>query len=252
MLLNRIRVGQNHAVPPVHISTDARRRAAVAEFVGTAFLLIAVIGSGIMAEQLSSDTGLVLFQNAFATAGALLALILAFAGVSGAHFNPVVTLAQVSLGSIDRTTAAWYVLAQFAGGVIGAIAANIMFELDPIHWSTRDRSSTALLVSEVIATLGLLLVIHGVVRTQQSKASGHSGEQSPTAVALAVAGYIGGAYFFTSSTSFANPAVTVARTLSDTFAGIEPASAPGFIAAQLVGAAAAIALITFLWPSHSD
>lgn len=218
----------------------------MAECIGTAFLLIAVIGSGIMAERLSTDTGLVLFQNAFATAAALLALILAFAGVSGAHFNPVVTLAQFALGSIDRATAASFVAAQFVGGVIGAMAANIMFELDAVNWSTRDRSSGALLVSEVIATLGLLLVIHGVVRSEQSE------QQSPTAVALAVAGYIGGAYYFTSSTSFANPAVTVARTLSNTFAGIDPASAPAFIAAQLVGTAAAIGLIKYLWPSQTD
>lgn len=221
-----------------------RRRGIVAECVGTAFLLLAVIGSGIMAERLSTDTGLVLFQNAFATAGALLALILAFGGVSGAHFNPVVTLAQWSLGAIDRSTAAGYVAAQFIGAVVGAMAANIIFELDAVNVSTRDRSSIALVISEVIATSGLLLVIHGVVR------SGQSERQSPTAVALAVAGYIGGAYYFTSSTSFANPAVTVARTLSNTFAGIEPASAPGFIAAQLLGTALAIALIKFLWPTQ--
>lgn len=200
-----------------------------------------------MAEQLSTDTGLVLFQNAFATAGALLALILAFGGVSGAHFNPVVTLTQLALGGVDRITAAWYVAAQVIGGVIGAMAANIIFELDPINVSTRDRSSLALIISEVIATLGLLLVIHGVVRSADER----TGPPSPIAVALAVAGYIGGAYYFTSSTSFANPAVTVARTLSDTFAGIEPASAPGFIAAQLIGTAIAIGLIRFLWPVRS-
>lgn len=220
----------------------ARRRGVVAEVTGTAFLLLAVIGSGIMAERLSTDTGLVLFQNAFATAGALLALILAFGGVSGAHFNPVVTLTQLALGAVDRATAVGYVAAQFVGAVIGAMAANVIFELDAVNVSSRDRSSVALLISEVIATLGLLLVIHGVVRSKDS------GQQSPTAVALAVAGYIGGAYYFTSSTSFANPAVTVARTLSNTFAGIEPASAPGFIAAQLLGTAAAIGLIRFLWP----
>lgn len=224
----------------------SRQRAVTAEFVGTAFLLIAVIGSGIMADQLSDDVGLVLFQNAFATAGALLALILAFAGVSGAHFNPAVTLVQWRLGGVDRTTAGYYLAAQFGGGVTGAVAANVMFELDPVVWSTRDRSSVALLISEVIATLGLLLVIHGVVRSDKAE------RQSPTAVALAVAGYIGGAYYFTSSTSFANPAVTVARTLSDTFAGIEPASAPGFIGAQLVGTVIAIGLIRFLWPSSGS
>lgn len=232
-------------------TTTGVGRAATAEFVGTAFLLMAVLGSGIMADRLSEDVGLVLFQNAFATAGALLALILAFAGVSGAHFNPAVTLTQLALGSIDRSTAGVFVVAQFLGGISGAVAANVMFELDPVQWSTRDRSAPALLVSEVIATIGLLLVIHGVVRSAGSDKH-RSDKQSPTPVALAVAGYIGAAYYFTSSTSFANPAVTVARTFSDTFAGIEPASAPGFIAAQLVGTAAAIALINYLWPEPGD
>lgn len=231
-------------MPSAETPTHDRTRAVVAEGIGTAFLLIAVLGSGIMAERLSNDAGLVLFQNAFATAGALLALILAFGGVSGAHFNPAVTLAQWALGSIDRATASKYVAAQFVGGIVGASAANLMFELDAVNWSTRDRLSPALIFSEVIATLGLLLVIHGVVRSEPS------GHQAPTSVALAVAGYIGGAYYFTSSTSFANPAVTVARMFSDTFAGIEPASAPGFIAAQLAGTAVAVALIKYLWPSE--
>jgi len=226
--------------------TAVRRQGVVAEFVGTAFLLPSIIGSGIMSERLSSVTGLILLQNAFATAGALLALILAFGGVSGAHFNPVVTLVQLVLGGIDRATAAGYVAAQFVGAVVGAMAANVIFELDAVNVSTRDRSSTALLISEVIATLGLLLVIHGVVRSKDS------GQQSPTAVALAVAGYIGGAYYFTSSTSFANPAVTVGRTLSNTFAGIEPASAPAFIAAQLLGTALAVGLIRYLWPGQAE
>ena len=138
-----------------------------AEFVGTAFLLAAVVGSGIMAERLTDDVGLQLFQNAFATAGVLMALILTFAAASGAHFNPAVTLADWVLGGIDGATAAAYVAVQVAGGVVGVMAANVMFELDPIYWSTKDRSSANLVFAEVIATIGLLLVIHGVVRSGQ-------------------------------------------------------------------------------------
>lgn len=219
------------------------QRAAVAEFIGTAFLLIAVIGSGIAADRLSDDIGLVLFQNAFATAGALLALISAFAVVSGAHFNPVVTLAELLLGGIDRSTAAVYIAAQIIGACVGAIVANLMFDLDAVTWSTTDRSALHLVGAEVVATIGLLLVIHGAVRSSRTE------QPAVTAVALAVAGYIGGAYYFTSSTSFANPAVTLARTLSDTFAGIEPSSAPGFVAAQIVGMVIAVGLIRVLWLS---
>lgn len=213
----------------------------LAEFVGTAFLLMGVVGSGIMAQRLTDDVGLQLFQNAFATAGILVAIILAFAAVSGAHFNPVVTLAEWAFGTLSPKDAAAYVIVQIAGGIVGVAFANIMFELDPIHWSTRDRSSTAEVFAEVIATIGLLVVIFGTVRGGNSKA-----------VAFAVAGYIGGAYYFTSSTSFANPAVTVARTMSDTFAGIEPASAPGFVAAQLGGAAIAIVLVRAIYPDETD
>ncbi|MGI9615125.1 MAG: aquaporin [Acidimicrobiales bacterium] len=218
---------------------DDRRLASrlTAEFVGTAFLLAAVVGSGIMAERLTDDVGLQLFQNAFATAGVLMALILTFAMASGAHFNPAVTLADWVLGGIDSATAAAYVAVQVAGGVVGVMAANVMFELDPIYWSTKDRSSANLVFAEVIATIGLLLVIHGVVRSGQ-----------PTLAAFSVSGYIAGAYYFTSSTSFANPAVTVARTFSDTFAGIRPASAPAFIVAQIVGALIAIGIIRVVYP----
>lgn len=207
-----------------------------AEFVGTAFLLAAVVGSGIMAETLSEDVGLQLLQNAFATAGVLTALILAFGPASGAHFNPAVTLADRLLGGIDTRTAIAYVVAQVPGGIVGVIAANIMFDLPAVEWSTKDRSAGHLVFAEAVATLGLLIVIYGVVRSG-----------SPKLAAFSVGGYIAGAYYFTSSTSFANPAVTVARMFSDTFAGIEPASAPGFVIAQLVAVGIGVALIRFVF-----
>jgi arsenate reductase len=213
-----------------------------AEFVGTAFLLAGVIGSGIMAETLSpNDVGLQLFQNAFATAGILVALILAFGTVSGAHFNPAVTLADRLFGGIDTPTAGAYVVAQVTGGIVGVICANIMFDLSAVDWSTKDRSSGNLVFAEVVATLGLVLIIFAVVRSGKAAAAPY-----------AVGGYIAGAYYFTSSTSFANPAVTVARTFSDTFAGIEPSSAPAFIGAQLVGAVIAVALARIIYPTPVD
>ena len=208
-----------------------------AEFVGTFFLLLAVVGSGIMAETLSTDAGLQLLANSFATAGALACLILTFGRVSGAHFNPVVTLWARLGGGLSNRTAVSYVTAQVAGGILGVIAANIMFDFDAVHWSTKDRSDPALWFSEVIATFGLLMVIIGVVRSRKDHW-----------VAVSVAAYIGGAYFFTSSTSFANPAVTVARTFSDTFAGIAPASAPMFVACQLVGCLAAVGVMRITHP----
>ncbi len=209
------------------------------EFVGTFFLLAAVVGSGIMAENLTDDFGLQLLQNALATAGALIALILAFAAVSGAHFNPAVTLTDLALGGIDRVTAGWYVMMQTLGGVLGVIAANVMFDLPAVDWSTKGRSAGHLVFADGIATLGLLLVIFLVVRAGNAQT-----------VAFAVGGYIAGAYYFTSSTSFANPAVTVSRMFSDTFAGIEPASAPMFIAAQLVAVGVAVALIRLMTPDE--
>lgn len=216
---------------------DLTRRL-VAEALGTALLIVAVIGSGIMASQLSpSDVGLQLLENAAATAGALIGLILMFGAVSGAHFNPVVTLTDRLLGTTTSRDAVLYVGAQVVGGCLGAVVANVMFELPAVEWSTTDRSSPALWLSEVVATVGLLLVIQGCVRTGRA-----------AAVPFAVGAWIGGAYFFTSSTSFANPAVTVARTLSDTFAGIAPSSAPMFIVMQLVGAVAAFGLIRLLYP----
>lgn len=219
--------------------SGALTRRLTGELVGTFFLLAAVVGSGIMAENLSDDVGLQLLQNALATGGVLIALILAFAAVSGAHFNPAVTLTDLALGGIDRTTAALYVVVQTVGGILGVIAANVMFDLPAVDWSTKDRSAGHLVFADGVATLGLLLVIFLVVRAGNAQT-----------IAFAVGGYIAGAYYFSSSTSFANPAVTVSRMLSDTFAGIEPASAPMFIVAQLLAVGAAIGLIRLMTPDE--
>ena len=213
-------------------------RRVVAEALGTGLLLIAVIGSGIMASRLSrDDTGLQLLENAAATAAALIGLILVFGAVSGAHFNPVVTLVDRAFGGITTRDAGLYVTAQMVGACLGTMLANLMFDLPAIELSTTARSSGGLWLSEIIATVGLLLVIHGCVRSGRANS-----------VAFAVGIWIGGAYWFTSSTSFANPAVTIARTLSNTFAGIKPSSAPMFIVMQLVGAGIAYGLIRFLYP----
>jgi arsenate reductase len=221
------------------VGLDLTRRL-VAEALGTGFLVIAVIGSGIMASRLSpNDTGLQLLENAAATAAALIGLILIFGALSGAHFNPAVTLVDRAFGSISTRDAGLYMGAQVVGGCLGAMLANLMFELPVIELSTKGRSSPGLWLSEIIATVGLLMVIHGCVRTGRANV-----------VAFAVGIWIGGAYWFTSSTSFANPAVTIARTLSDTFTGIEPSSAPMFILMQLVGAAIAYGLIRLLYPDR--
>jgi arsenate reductase len=220
--------------------TPALGRRLVGEFVGTFFLLAAVVGSGIMAENLSTDVGLQLLQNALATAGVLAALIFAFINVSGAHFNPAVTLTDLALGGIARGVAALYVVVQIAGGILGVMAANVMFDLPVVEWSTTDRSESHLVFAEGIATLGLLLVIFLVVRSGDARV-----------VAVAVGGYIAGAYYFTSSTSFANPAVTISRMFSDTFAGIAPASVPAFLVAQFVAVAVAIPLVRFLTPTDA-
>lgn len=209
-----------------------------AEFIGTAFLLAAIVGSGVMAETLSADAGLQLLQNALATAGALAAVILALGSVSGAHLNPAVTLADLAFGGLTGREAAGYIVAQLAGGISGVVAANLMFALPAVSWSTTNRSGGHLWLAETVATLGLLLVIFGLVRTGRGPV-----------VAFAVGGYIAGAYYFTSSTSFANPAVAIARMLSDTFTGIQPASALGFVAAELVGTLLAVALIRLLFPT---
>ncbi len=216
-------------------------RRAVAEALGTALLIVAVIGSGIMAARLTDDVAIQLLANSIATGGALVALILMFASVSGAHFNPAVSITAGLLRELGWRDVAVFAIAQTVGGCLGAVAANVMFELDAVNLAQHDRSSGALWFSEALATFGLLLVINGIVRSGRA-----------AVVAFAVAAWITGAYWFTSSTSFANPAVTVARMLSDTFAGIAPASAPMFIAMQLVGVAAAVPIIKLLWPLKAN
>jgi glycerol uptake facilitator-like aquaporin len=210
-----------------------------AEVVGSAFLAMLVIGSGIAAQQLSpGNTGLQLLENAAATGAGLFALILMFGAVSGAHFNPIVSFVDATFGGLRWSDAAAYLPAQVGGCVVGAIVANVMFSRAAIEVSTKHRASPAHFLSEVIATLGLLLLIFALARSGRS----HS---TPAAVGA----YIGAAYFFTSSTSFANPAITVGRSLSNTFAGIAPSSVPSFIAAQIVGGLAAVGLIWVLYPS---
>ena len=209
-----------------------------AEFLGSAFLAAIVIGSGIAAQQLSpGDTGLALLENAAATAAGLFAIILMFGPVSGAHFNPVVSLVDAYFGGLAWRDALAYIPAQIAGCITGAIAANAMFALTAVTISTHHRASGAHLFAEGIATLGLILVIFALVRSGRAA----------TAPA-AVGAYIGAAYWFTSSTSFANPAISVGRMFSDTFAGIAPASVPAFTLAQLAGGVVAIGVIRVLYP----
>jgi glycerol uptake facilitator-like aquaporin len=216
-------------------------RRALAELLGTAFLVAAVIGSGVMAQQLSpNDVGLQLLENSLATGGALIALIIAFGSVSAA-FNPVVTVVEFALGRIWLAEAVFLVVAQVVGGIVGAVAANLMFSLPAVDLSTHHRASSAHLLAEVVATIGLMLVIHGALRRTHLES-----------IAVSVAGYIVAAYWFTSSTSFANPAVTIARMLSDTFAGIAPASVVPFVVAQAVGGGLAYALIRFLHPEPQE
>lgn len=218
--------------------TPSLARRLAAEGVGTALLVAIVVGSGIFAQRLSpDDVGLQLLENSLATAGGLVALILAFGPVSGAHFNPVVTLAERIFGGLTTAEAGAYAAVQVVGGCIGAVVANLMFDLDAVNLSGHSRSSGGLWLGEVVATFGLLIVILGVVRSGRAATA-----------PFAVAGYIAAAYWFTSSTSFANPAVTIGRTLSDTFAGIEWSSAPAFILMQLLGGLLAVALARFLHP----
>jgi glycerol uptake facilitator-like aquaporin len=215
------------------------RRRLTAEFLGSAFLAAAVIGSGIAAQRLSpADTGLELLENAAATAAGLFAIILMFGPVSGAHFNPVVSFADAALGGMSWRDAAAYLPAQVAGCVTGAVAANLMFSLSAVSISVKHRASGAHALSEVIATAGLLLVIFALARSGRAA----------TAPA-AVGAYIGAAYWFTSSTSFANPAITIGRMFSNTFAGIAPSSAPVFIAAQVGGGVAGVLIIRGLYPA---
>jgi len=212
-------------------------RRAVSEFLGTAFLVAAVIGSGIAASRLSPDSpGLQLLENSLVTGAVLVALILALQPVS-ASFNPIVTLVERAFGGIRTGTAAALVVAQVLGGIVGAVAANIMFDLSPVSIATAERTGAHLWVGEVVATLGLVLVIFGSLRTGRVNT-----------VAFTVGGYITAAYWFTSSTSFANPAVTVARMFSDTFAGIAPSSVPPFVLMQLLGGLLAAGVVHYLYP----
>src|SRR4029079_6026546 len=222
----------------IDMSRPPLRRRLLAEFLGSAFLAAAVIGSGIAAQQLSpGDVGLQLLENAVATAAGLFTFILMFGAVSGAHFNPVVSLVDASFDGLRWRHALAYIPAQVCGCIAGAIAANAMFALAAVSISTKHRASEAHLLAEVIATLGLILVIFALARTRR-------GALAPAAVGA----YIGAAYFFTSSTSFANPAISVGRMFSDTFAGIAPASVPAFVIAQLVGGVVAIGVLRVLYP----
>ena len=214
-------------------------RRLVAELLGSGFLAAVVIGSGIAAQRLSpGQAGLELLENAAATAAGLFAIISMLGPVSGGHFNPVVSLAAAASSGLRWRDAAAYLPAQVAGCTGGAVLANLMFARAAVSLSARDRSSAAHFLSEIVATLGLVLVIFALAR------SGRSG-----AAPAAVGAYIGAAYFFTSSTGFANPAITVGRMFSATFAGIAPASVPGFIAAQIIGGGLAVVVIRVLYPA---
>jgi glycerol uptake facilitator-like aquaporin len=215
-------------------------RACVAEFVGTAFLLLAVVGSGITAQRLcGGNVGLALLVNALATGGALIALIPAFGSVSGAHFNPVVTLAS-AVREKTWSRVVPYVVAQLLGALAGTALANVMFGLPAFTPSHHERSGNAMIASEFVATFGLLAVIWGCVRSR------------PGAAPYAVAAYIAGAYWFTPSTSFANPAVTIARSLTDTFSGIRPLDVPAFVAVQVLAGLAATMLFSWFGKSAAE
>jgi arsenate reductase len=220
------------------VTADVLWRRLAAEFLGSAFLAALVIGSGIAAQRLlPGDVGLELLENAAATAAGLFAIILMFGPVSGGHFNPVVSLADAALGGVSWRDAAAYLPAQVAGCTAGAVLANLRFGLRAVSISVKDRASAAHFLSEIIATLGLLLVIFALARTGRAA----------TAPA-AVGAYIGAAYFFTSSASFANPAISVGRMFSDTFAGIAPSSVPSFVGAQVAGGFLAVGVIRLLYP----
>ncbi len=225
-----------------HVPPRAWARRVVAEFVGTGLLVTVVIGSGIAAQNLSSDVGLRLLENALATAGGLAVLILVLGPVSGAHFNPVVSVADWWLGHRSGTGLTGrqlgvYVPAQCLGAVCGAVLANAMFSLPLVSWSQHQRTGAGLLLSEVVATAGLVVLIFALVRAG-----------SFSVIPWAVGAYIGAAYWWSSSTSFANPAATLGRACSNTFAGISPPSVPGFVGAQLVGLAAGGAVVLVLFP----
>jgi glycerol uptake facilitator-like aquaporin len=218
----------------MRVVTTPRRL--VAEALGAALLVAAVIGSGIMAQRLTGDRAVALLANTIATGGALVAILLVFAPISGAHLNPAVTLCLAAMKLQSPRLAAGYVVAQIAGGIAGAVVANAMFELPPITWSMTARAGVAQLLSEAVATFGLIGVVLAVGRTRAA------------IVPFAVAAYIVAAYWFTASTSFANPAVTIARAFSNTFAGIRPADIAGFVAAQAVGALAGALVFGWLVP----
>jgi arsenate reductase len=213
-------------------------RQALAEFLGSAGLVTVVIGSGIAAHRLSpGDTGLQLLENALVTGAGLVALILAFGPVSGGHFNPVVTLADRFFGGATNRQVVVYLPAQVAGGVLGAVLANLMFDLPAVSVSVTQRSSAGLWLSEAVATFGLVVLIFGLVRAGRAALA-----------PFAVGAYITAAYWWSSSTSFANPMIDLARTLSDTFAGIAPSSVPMFVLMQVVGGAAGVAVVALLHP----
>jgi glycerol uptake facilitator-like aquaporin len=216
-------------------------RQAVAEFLGSAGLVTVVIGSGIAAQRLSADAGLQLLENALITGAGLVALILAFGPVSGGHFNPVVTVADRIFGGVSARQVAVYLPAQVAGGVVGAVTANLMFDLPAVSISTHERSAGGLWLSEALATFGLVLLIFGLVRAGR-------GALAP----FAVGAYITAAYWWSSSTSFANPMIDLARTLSDTFAGIAPGSVPIFLLMQALGGALGIAAVAVLYPQIAE
>ncbi len=217
---------------------SALPRRAFAEFLGTALLLIAVVGSGIAAERLSAgQPGLELLENAVATGVALVAIVLTFGPVSGAHLNPVITAVDLAFGGLRAREAGAYAAAQLAGGAAGTVLADLMFSLPAVQVSQHVRSGGGLWLAEAVATFGLVVVVFALARSGRAALA-------PFAVGV----YIAGAYFFTSSTSFANPAVTLARTLSNTFAGIAPASAPGFIVAQALGGALGAVAVRVLYP----
>jgi arsenate reductase len=225
--------------------TELRRRL-LAEFLGTGLLVAVVVGSGIAAQTLSTDKGLELFENAVVTAAGLAVLILVFGPISGAHFNPVVSLADWFLGrrsgtGLAASDVALYAAAQTVGAIGGAVLADAMFAKPLVSWSIHHRSEPHLWLGEIVATAGLLLVIVALARN-------HKASQTPWAVGA----YIGAAYFFTSSTSFANPAVSVGRAFTNTFAGIAPVSLPGFVAAQLLGLTVGLGLLTLLYPTAPD
>jgi glycerol uptake facilitator-like aquaporin len=219
------------------VDRDLIRRSS-AEALGTGLLVTVVVGSGIAAQRLSpGNTGLQLLENSLATGAGLAALILALGPVSGAHFNPVVTLADRAFRRIDSRSAACYLIAQTVGAGVGCIVANLMFNLPGVEWSTHHRATAGTGLGEVVATFGLLLTIIGIVRSGRTDV-----------IAFAVGAYIAAAYWFTSSTSFANPAVTIGRTLTNTFAGISPSSVPVFVLCQCIGAALAVVLFVAWYP----